>query len=417
MRERLGIPHIARHRTFVTAVAVDAVGSGVFMPVSVLYFLATTSLTLPQVGAALSIAALVSLPFVLFVGQVVDRVGAKRVLIVANAVQAIGFVGYTQASSFAEVVLLTSLVGLGQSAFWASYSPLVAALSEPGERELWFGFLGALRNVGFALGGLAAGLVVTIDTTTAYRAVVLANAASYVVAVVLYLLVRDTAQQRPPEEDRAHWAVALRDKPFRILVLGNLVYALCSMALNIAMPVYASEILELPGWVTGAIFTVNTVLVGFGQGLVVRRMTGHARYRIALLANVVFAAGFVLLAGVSALSTSLAAVAILVAVAVYTLGELLGGPVLTTIAVDSRPAHLRGRYMALYQLSWLVCGIIAPSAFTWLLAHGEMTVWFALIGVAAVGALICMRMPSVLPVAAARVTNRADDAADASTVA
>ena len=41
------------HRRFVTAIVVDTVGSGVFMPISMLYFLAMTDLSLVQVGSAI----------------------------------------------------------------------------------------------------------------------------------------------------------------------------------------------------------------------------------------------------------------------------------------------------------------------------------------------------------------------------
>ena len=85
--ERLGWPSLGDHRRFVTAIAIDAVGSGVFMPVSVLYFLATTDLGLVQVGAALSLAALVALPAGPLLGGVVDRFGAKSVLLAGNALQ------------------------------------------------------------------------------------------------------------------------------------------------------------------------------------------------------------------------------------------------------------------------------------------------------------------------------------------
>ena len=46
MLQRLGFPSVGEHRRFVTAIAVDAVGSGVFMPVSMLYFLVATPLSL-----------------------------------------------------------------------------------------------------------------------------------------------------------------------------------------------------------------------------------------------------------------------------------------------------------------------------------------------------------------------------------
>jgi MFS family permease len=176
--ERLGFPDVGHHRRFVTAIAVDAVGSGVFMPLSMLYFLAVTPLSLIQVGAAISIASAVSLPAGPVIGALVDRLGAKRVLLAGNLLQGLGFAAYLVIESFWAVTLWTVLIALGRTAFWGSYGNIVAAISLPGEREKWFGFLGALRNVGFALGGLAAGVTMTVGTDLAFSAVVAANAAS-----------------------------------------------------------------------------------------------------------------------------------------------------------------------------------------------------------------------------------------------
>src|SRR4051794_23185043 len=97
--QRLGFPAVGRHRRFVVAIVVDALGSGVFLPVSILYFLATTDLSLVRIGLALSIASAIQLPFGPLVGGLVDRYGAKRVLLVANALEAVGFIGYVFAES------------------------------------------------------------------------------------------------------------------------------------------------------------------------------------------------------------------------------------------------------------------------------------------------------------------------------
>ena len=82
------------HRRFVTAIGIDAVGSGVWMPVSMIFFLATTDLSLVQVGLALSLASLLSLPVAVLVGQQVDRHGSKKVLQTGNALQAVSFLAY-----------------------------------------------------------------------------------------------------------------------------------------------------------------------------------------------------------------------------------------------------------------------------------------------------------------------------------
>jgi hypothetical protein len=44
--QRLGFPDVGPHRRFVSALAIDALGSGIWMPLSMLYFLHQTSLTL-----------------------------------------------------------------------------------------------------------------------------------------------------------------------------------------------------------------------------------------------------------------------------------------------------------------------------------------------------------------------------------
>lgn len=407
MLHRLGFPAIGPHRRFVTAIAVDAVGSGVFMPVSMLYFLAVTPLTLLQVGTAISLASLLALPAGIFIGTLVDRVGAKRILLVGNALQAVGFTAYLVADSFLAVLLWTVVVTVGRSAFWGSYGNIVAAISLPGERERWFGFLGALRNVGFALGGLAAGLAITIGTDLAFGAVVAVNAVSYLLALWLLLAVPDT-HTRAHESLPGTWATVVHDRPYRLLVLAQVGYSLPMMILNFALPVYAVTVLGLPGLVVGVVFTVNCVLVGLGQGLVVNALTGRLRFRVLLLTQLVFAASYVVWLGASVLSVAVAMVVLVLGGVVYTMAELMGGPVLGALAAEAAPEHLRGRYLSLIQLAWNVSSTVAPVLFAWLLERGPTPLWLVMLGVAAASALVVLRLGAVLPLAARPVTNRSE---------
>jgi MFS family permease len=405
--DKLGFPSLGHHRRFVTAIAIDAVGSGVFMPVSMLYFLVTTDLTLVQIGAAISIASAVSIPAGPLLGGIVDRYGAKRVLLAGNLVQGVGFLAYLATDSFVGLTLWTVVVSMGRTAFWGSYGNIVAVISRPGERERWFGFLGALRNVGFAIGGLLSGVAISIGTQAAYLSVVLVNALSYAVAFVLLLAVPPTPAPGHRSPDGA-WATVLRDRPYRLLWLVQLAYSTALMVLNFAMPIYAVTVLGLPGWVTGAVFTINTVMVGFGQGLVVRAMTGHRRWRVLVLTNLVFAASFVVMLGASGTSVVLATAILLVGSAVYTGGELLGGPVLGALGAEAAPEHLRGRYLSLIQLAWTISGAVTPVAFAWLLDRGTAPLWLVLLAVNLLGALLAVRLGTVMSQAARRVTNHAE---------
>jgi MFS family permease len=402
---------VGRHRRFVTAIGIDAVGSGVWMPVSMIFFLATTDLSLVQVGLALSLSSLLSLPAAVLVGQQVDRFGSKTILQAGNLLQGASFVLYPFADHVWSVALVVSASVIGRTAFWGSYSPMVTLISPPGEREKWFGFLGALRNAGFAIGGVVAGVTLTADSLGLYYAVALLNAASYLVSFALLAGVAAHEAEHVSHSDPAEvvggWATVLRDRGYAWLVATNFTYAMASAALNVAIPVYVVRMLGLPGWVSATVFVINTLLIGVGQGLVVARMTGAVRSRIVALGLVCSAASFLVLLGAEPLGVVAGVVVVLVAAVVYTLGELVSGPVLATLAAESPPVALRGRYLATYQLSWNVASGVAPLLYAWLLDLGSAPAWLGMVAIALAGAWMTVPMRQRLVHAGRVVTNRA----------
>jgi len=403
--QRLGFPRVGEHRRFVSAIVADTVGSGLFLPLTILYFLKVTDLTLVQIGSALSLSALLTMPAAFVIGTLVDRLGGRRMMLLGNLVQAVGMLGYLWVEEFWPVALCTVLLNLGRQAFWGSFGNVVTAITKPGERELWFGFLQALRNLGYAVGGVLAGIALQLDTELAFRTVVVANALTFVLAFVLLL---DVPDHRSVPADHVAvgggWRVVLRDRAYLRLVLGQLTFVVGIMVLNFALPVYAAETLALPGWLVGAIFTLNTVMVGLGQGLMVRWMTGRVRARMMALAQLLFVAGYATFVLAGVLPVWLAVAAMLLGAVVYTSGELVGGPVFSATAAEAAPDHLRGRYLGLVQLVWGIGGTVAPVAYTWLLQHGTATIWLVLGLVALLGAAFALTLPRVLPTAGERVT-------------
>jgi MFS family permease len=405
---RLGFPSVGEHRRFVTAIVADTVGSGLFMPITLLYFLAMTDLSLVQIGSALSLSALLTMPGAFVIGSLVDRFGPRRMMLAGNLIQAVGMLAYLWADSLLVVALWTTLLNIGRQSFWGSFGNVVTAISAPGERELWFGFLQAVRNLGYSVGGVLAGIALQIGTDIAYQSVVVVNAVTFVLAFFLLLDVPDHRVAKDDDAPLEGWGVVLRDRAYLRLVLGQLGFVAGMMVLNFALPVYVAETIDLPGWVVGAIFTINTALVGLGQGLVVRRMTGQVRARMMGLAQVIFVASYVLFVVAGWLPVWLAVAVMLVGSALYTFGELTGGPVISATAAEAAPDHLRGRYLGLFQLSWGIGGAVAPVAFTWLLAHGQTTLWWVLTLVAVVSAAYLQTLPRVLPAAGLRVTQPAE---------
>ena len=393
-----------QHRSFVAAMAIDSVAAGVFLPATMIFLLATTHLGLPAIGTALTVAGLLALPVGLWSGRVVDELGPKPVLMLSNVAQTVGVAGYLVLHSFWGVVACAWVASSGRGVFFGTFGVALSAIAGPGERERWFGRIGGIRNLGQAAGGLVAGAALAVGTHAAYTALIVLTAASFLGAVPLMRHVpRPTREADAPAQLPQSWTTVLRDRPYWIVVAHWMTFAFSGNVLTVAIPVYAAVVLGLPGWVAGAAFTVNTLLIGFGQNAVVRRLDGRVRSRVMAASHLGYAAGYVVLLGASLAHGAVAIGIVMVGVAVYTLGETIGWPVSSALAAEAAPAEVRGRYLALFQLSGSSVGAAAPVILSGLLALGAAATWLPLLGVCAAGSGLASLAGRHVPAAAARI--------------
>ena len=389
-------------RRFGAAVAIDALGSGLFIPVSLLYFIATTPLSTVRIGLALTVASLLSIPFAPPIGSLVDRFGAKPVLLAANVLQAVGFAGYILAHTFSGVLLCAWIVALGRICFLGGYGVTVTALSEAGGRELAFGRLYAIRNLGYAAGGLLAGLAISIGTHAVYTSIVAANAASYLAALALMSRVPNTHRASRAQSEGA-WRAALTDRPYRLVIAAQFCLTASAFALNFVFPVYLVRQLGLPGWIAGGVFTFNALLVGFAQRRTVRAVTGRVRAHVLATAYMAFGIGYLVMLAALHRPAAVADVIVVAGTLAYTVGELLASPITATLAVEAAPDHMRGRYLSLNQLALALATALSPAVYTLLLARGPSTTWLALTTLALAGLALSIVCGRALPQARVQV--------------
>jgi MFS family permease len=399
----LGLPAIRGHRCLLGAFGIDALGSGLFLPFSVLFFTVTTSLSVQQVGLALSIAALVRLPATAGAGMLTDRIGSKRTVIASSLAQSFGFAGYLMVDSFTQVLGCAVVVQVGNSLFWVAYPAVVHEVAGQASQEPWFALMGAMRNAGLAVGALGASLAVALGGTAGYRVIVAVNATSFALAAVLIRL--DLApSERPhvdhlsPEEPIEGWSAVLHDRPFMGFVGVNVGLVLLSLAFVIAVPVFLVTSADLPDWTPGTLLALNAIMGALGATSVVTVLTGRRRDHALISSQVIIGVGYacILLAGLASPVFSLG-FALLAAVLVTTT-ELIQGPVVNAIINESAPDRTRGRYISVYQMTFSVVDIIAPIALTTALTHGPFATWIPLIVVAALDALVLKFLARHLPV-------------------
>jgi MFS family permease len=256
-REQLGLPRIAAARPFALAMIIDAVGSGFFLPFSLLYFHYASGLSLTEAGLGLTIAMLIAVPAPLAAGALVDRVGPKTVAVATNATRAMGFLGYLFVHDLAMLIAVALLVSVSDRLFWVAQPAMIGEFAPSGSRDRWFGLTVALRAAGLGIGGLLAGLAVSNLGTVGYHALTVANAVSFALAALLITSLRtpkrDAIAASLAEEGPRGFRAVLADRPFCWIVASNLVFGIARTMILVGFPVYAIQVLGAPAWLTGVL--------------------------------------------------------------------------------------------------------------------------------------------------------------------
>jgi MFS family permease len=375
-----------------------------FIPFSLLFFLATTSLPLTRIGLGLSVAALVRIPATVAAGPLSDRFGPRAAIAGSQLLQAAGFAGYLFVHSFWELVAAAVLVQIGNSVFWVAYAPLIFAVAGEGEREHWFALGTALRTGGWAIGGVIAGATVAAGGRGGYIAVAVANGASFLLAAFLVARMR-TGTAAPPRggepETRSggSWQPLLRDRPFLAFVAVNVGITFLALAVPTALPVFLVKVLGLPAWSPGAALALNAVLVAVSVPVMMSAISGRRRRNVLIASQALVIVALAVLLLVHLLPVGAAVALVLIAILPLAACEVMQGAVVPAVVTESATPQTVGRYTSAYQVTFSIADILCPAVVTLALRAGATAVWLplaavALLDIAAVG-LLARRMPAL----------------------
>src|ERR1044072_1568003 len=168
----------------VVGLAVDSLGNGLFVPLTLIYFVVLTDVPLPMIGVALTVANVVTLPVPLWAGALADRWGPLRLVVAAQVLQAGGYLAYLFGGDLAGILGAATLISVGVRVFWSTLFTAIADYVDTSATEwtkdTWYAVANGARTAGLAVGGLVTGLVVSVGEAAAYRAVAWGTAACFV---------------------------------------------------------------------------------------------------------------------------------------------------------------------------------------------------------------------------------------------
>ena len=374
------------------ALGIDNFGSGLFLPLSVLYGIQVVGLPVAVAGVVVTVGKLVGIAAPLLAGRLVDRFGPRQVVIGSQVLQAAGVGMYLVATNAVLVLVASALLAAGQQAFYSSVFGLIADTVRQGSKDSAFALVGQVRGVSFGLGGLAVAGLASVGPV-GYQVAVALDGVTFLIAAAVLAVFLHVPHVRPQRVDEP--ASVLRNRPYVVLIV---VVALGGLPVDLFLDgtsVYVTEVLHGPAWVAGALITALTVSGMVFSTIVVRwtrTLWRTTAMRIGMAIHVVWALvslGAVLVPG-SWLPAYLMATA-----AVLSAGTLIGNRA-NALAEAAAPKQTRGRHLAAFQYAFTAAGIAAPAVVA-LFALGPWLPWLVVAASATVAVAAMPYLARSLP--------------------
>ncbi|MGI5190261.1 MFS transporter [Promicromonospora sp. CA-289599] len=371
------LPHDGRW--LLSTVIVQFFGRGLTLPFTIIYLHEVRGFSLGLSGTLMGLIAVVGLLVTGPAGALVDRYGARRVMLTGLFFAVAGYAVLAFATVPAVAALGLALFGVQLGVGWPSVNALVATVVDGDLRQRYYGVNFALLNLGVGVGGVVGGLVVDVERPETFVMAFLVNAATFVVPVVVLLgpLRHLHGRVDRPADDGAgsaaegYLSILRRPEVLWLSGLGLLAAFVGYGQMEGGFPAFARLVAEVSTRTIGFAFVVNTVVIVALQFWVMNRVSGRRRTRVLAVMAVVWATAWLLL-GVAGLvpGGTAAVVIVLVFHGFFGLGETLMQSVLPSLTNDMAPAHLRGRYNAISSGAFQAGTIAGPVVAGLLLERG-----------------------------------------------
>jgi len=378
-------------RILVTARAVNRLGAFT-LPFLAVVLTVEYGASVAEAGFVLTLFGLATIPSRVFGGYLADRLGGKRTIILGLAGCAITQAWIALAGSLWSAILAVAALGLVFEVYEPPSQAIIADVTAPANRPAAYGLLGAAT----AAAAVAAGVLAAWLSHWDLRWLFAIDAATCLACAALIGVALPRGGRARVRTEGSATAAGWRDRRLLLMLATGTVFATLYLQVTLGLPLTLIE-RGLPASSIGIVLTVSALTLVVGQPLLrTRRLRDADHFHAMALGYVLLAAGLLANGYVTDLPAFMGAAVI------WSLGDLLLIGRAYTIVAALAPRDARGRYLAIYGISWGIAGAIAPLAGTQLLgAGGPSGLWTTC-------ALAAITLAAVQPMTRRRIQPPAD---------
>ncbi|MFL4555108.1 MFS transporter [Yersinia kristensenii] len=374
----------SRVTNLLIASLVLTIGRAVTLPFITIYLAEHFQLAPDKVGLVLGASLTLGIFTSLYGGYLVDKFNKKQLILLAITLFSVTFFSLPWVEHPAWVILILALLHSAYSVYAIAIKACFADWLPVNERIKAFSANYTLVNVGWAIGPALGVLVVSMGPQVPF---IISGILALLVAITLKfrinsadMSVAEQTQTESVPDFRQTFRILRNDKRLIYFTVGSMLSAVVFGQFSGYLSQYLITVSDakFAYQVIGAVMTVNAVIVITLQYLLSRRMNQQNLMRWLMLGTLFFIIG---LFGFMVAQQSIPVW--MLAMAIFSLGEIIVIPVEYLFIDFIAPANLKGSYYGVQNLGQLG-GAVNPVLCGFLLAYAAPQMMFYMLIIAAI---------------------------------
>lgn len=354
---------------------IDRIGGTLLFPFFALYITQKFNVGMTQAGILLGMSSLFGLIGSTVGGALTDKFGRKQLILFGLIFSAISTLTFGLVDNLNALYPLMIVVGLLSSVAHPAHDAMIADILPEHQRQEGFGILRVVGNLSWMIGPTIGGIVANINF---FYLFVIDAVISCVVAAIIFRAIPET---KP--EAHAHavsesflqtvvgYRVVLKDIAFMAFMVASMLMLIVYQQMYGTLSVYLRDSHDINPSGYGFLMTTSAITVVLFQFWVSRLIKVRPPFLMMAFGTVFYMIGFALFGVVAAY------VLFALNIVIITIGEMIVVPTSQVIAANFAPETMRGRYMAIFGLSWAIPSTIGPGAAGYILDNfNPNLLWF-----------------------------------------
>ena len=344
--------------TLVFANFIDSVGATMLFPFFALYITRRFGVGMTEAGILIALFSLSGFIGSLFGGALADKFGRRSLVLFGLVFSALSSLVMGFVNELYVFYALAVVVGLLSDIAGPAHQAMIADLLPEETRSEGFGVLRVARNLAWIVGPTIGGLLAAYSYMYLF---VMDAISSIMTAVIVYKLVPETKPEEALDVEAesfmstlAGYREVFADRVFIIYIFVSILMLIPYFQIYNTLSVYLRDVHGVQARGYGFLMSLNAGIVVLLQFWVTRRTNRYPPMLLMVAGTLLYMVGLTMYGFVAIYVLFIAAMVLI------TFGEMIVTPVGQTLTANFAPVDKRGRYMALFGLSWTIAAAIGP---------------------------------------------------------